>query len=119
MKLLINASSQPSEYTEYHTQTHGHIEYGVHIGNSDSADFFAQMTKIAPYDDADYVWAKILPNKKVEFIKNGRVIDRAQLPEFEDDDYEDVTEYIDMCLDTVLLELEEYNKSISSIMMYD
>lgn len=108
-----------SLYTDYTTLTHGTQRYHVHLADADTPDFIAQVSKIAAYDDADYVWAKILADKTVKFVRDTKVVGKMQLPEYNEDEYESIDEYVGDCLDIVALELAEYNKSISPRMMYD
>ena len=75
---LIKEDSFNDKLTDSFVVEHGpNIRYMCHIGNEHSPNFVASLSKISPYDDADYVWARIYENKKVEFLKNGKVIDSA------------------------------------------
>lgn len=75
-----------------------------------------QMTKIAPYDDAEYVWAKYSGGHWCNFYKDGKQIDQITIPLWyqHSEDYEDFDEYLDAIFDIVLLKLEKYNKEINS-----
>ena len=129
MKLRINEDTFNSKLTDSFVVEHGpRIRYMCHIGNEHSPNFVASLSKISPYDDAEYVWARIYENKKVDFIKNGKVIDSTQLRSYEQyysgEDYEsldelDLYEYINSCLDIVVLELADFNKKIKPVMVYN
>lgn len=95
------------------------IRYMCHVGNENSPNFVASLSKISPYDDAEYVWARIYENKKVDFIKNGKVVDKMQLSYYDEEDYESLDSYIDDCLDIVVLELADFNKKIKPVMVYN
>lgn len=95
------------------------MRYMCHYGSIESPEFVAQLSKIAPYDDADYVWARIYENKKVDFIKDGHAIDSMQLPRYDEDDYESVGEYVDDCIDQVVIKLNEFNERIKPIMVHN
>lgn len=117
---LIKEDSFNNRLTNSFVVEHGpNIKYMCHIGNEDSPNFVASLSKISPYDDAEYVWARIYENKKVDFIKNGKVIDEMQLSYYDEEDYESLYSYIDDCLDIVVLELHDFNKKIKSVMVYD
>lgn len=95
------------------------IRYMCHYGNIESPEFVASLSKIAPYDDAEYVWARIYENKKVDFIQNGSVIDSMQLPRYDEENYESVGEYVDDCIDRVVVKLNEFNKKIKPRMVHN
>lgn len=73
-----------------------------------------QISKIAPYDDADYVWALIRGNGLVEFIQDGKILDRMQLSDYLDweEDFESPEEFMDADIDSILEVLVEYNSEI-------
>jgi len=117
---LIEEDSFNNRLTNSFVVEHGpNIRYMCHIGNDNSPNFIASLSKISPYDDADYVWARIYENKKVEFIKSGKVIDSMQLHYYEEEDYESLQEYIEDCLDIIVLELHGFNKNIKPVMVYN
>ena len=129
MVKLLKEDNFNDKLTDSFVVEHGPtIRYMCHIGNENSPNFIAQLSKISPYDDADYVWARIYENKKVDFIKNGKVIKSTQLEGYEEyysgEDYEsldelDLYEYINDCLDIVVLELRDFNKKIKPVMVRD
>jgi len=80
---------------------------------------FGDVQKIAPYDDADYAWAKVNGNGLIEFIKDGKIVDKMQTHAYEEEDYEDVNEYFNDIIESVAEELKKINQSIKPRMMYD
>ena len=118
MKREISASSQ---YTDYTSIQHGKQRFSVHYSFNGpyEGSFVAQISEIHPYDDADYVWAKINANGRIDYIKNGRVIDRAQLPDYIEEDYEDVNEYYNEMIDMVAVDIMDMNRSIKPVMIHN
>ena len=117
MKKYIKASS----YTSYFNINHGRQKFGVHFDPNGQypGAFAAQITEIHPYDDAEYAWAKIEFNGQAKFIKEGKVIDKMQLPAYEEEDYESIEEYYNDMLDSVAVELSNMNKSVQPRMMHN
>lgn len=111
MKRYIKAS----KYENHEEINHGSYfnRYFVYW-NDNPLEF--QMTKIAPYDDADYVWAKYSGGRWVNFYEGKQQIDRVTIPLWDEksENYEDFNEYLNDVFDRVLLNLEEYNKEIDS-----
>lgn len=81
--------------------------------------FFGQISRIAPYDDADYWWARINGGGLIEFIHDGKVQDTLEFKDFDEEAYETVREYMDEMADTAVRKLDEKNESIKPVMMYD
>lgn len=80
---------------------------------------FGQVTKIAPYDDAEYYWAKVHGNGLIEFIYNGKIKDKMQMNSYDEDDYESVDDYYNDIIESAAEELKNFNKDIRPRMMYD
>ena len=119
MKRQISASSK---YNDYMTINHGPQKFSVHISYDGpyEGSFAAQISEVHPYDDAEYAWARIGFNGSTDFIKDGKIIDKMQLPTYEDDDlYENVEEYYSDMLDSVAVELMNINKDVKPRMMYN
>lgn len=120
MKRQINAAS---EYNEYFTIQHGPTKhFGVHFNDDGpyEGSFIAQITEIHPYDDADYAWARINYNGQAEFIKDGKVVDKLQLHDYDEEDYENgIYEYYNDCLDTVAVELMHINRNVEPRMIHN
>lgn len=75
-------------------------------------EFEAQITVSNPYDDADYVWATI-SNGVVNYIRNGKVIDKSYYIDADDIDVEN-DEWCDVVIEQVLENLESYNSKVES-----
>ena len=121
MKRVIRAATSENMRKVHVPVSHGPgMKYMINVEQDLDHGFFAgQLVKIAPYDDADYVWAKVDWNGLVKFIKNGKVIDKSQLWSYEEDDYESVDEYFDDAIDQLILDLEEYNSKIKPRMIHN
>lgn len=75
-------------------------------------EFEAQITVSNPYDDADYVWATI-SNGVVNYIRNGKVIDKSYYMDADDMDVEN-DEWCDVVIEQALEGLESYNSKVES-----
>lgn len=75
-------------------------------------EFEAQITVSNPYDDADYVWASI-SNGVINYVKNGKVIDKSYYMDAEDMDVEN-DEWCDVVIEQALENLESYNSKVES-----
>lgn len=75
-------------------------------------EFEAQITVSNPYDDADYVWASI-SNGVVNYIRNGKVIDKSYYMTADDMDVEN-DEWCDVVIEQALENLESFNSKIES-----
>lgn len=75
-------------------------------------EFEAQITVSNPYDDADYVWASI-SNGVVNYIRNGKVIDKSYYMDADDMDVEN-DEWCDIVIEQALENLESYNSKVES-----
>lgn len=81
--------------------------------------FFAEIIRIAAYDDADYWWARANGGGLIEFIKDNKVQKTIEFKEFDDDVYETVQEYMDDMIDEALKQVDRLNDSVSPKMMYN
>lgn len=75
-------------------------------------EFEAQITVSNPYDDADYVWASI-SNGVINYVKNGKVIDKSYYMDADDMDVEN-DEWCDVVIEQALEGLESYNSKVES-----
>ena len=75
-------------------------------------EFEAQITVSNPYDDADYVWATI-SNGVINYVKNGKVIDKSYYMDADDMDVEN-GEWCDVVIEQALEGLESYNSKVES-----
>lgn len=119
MKIRINESDSNAKFTNHFVIKRGNSSYFCYIGNENSPNFVASLSKIAPYDDADYVWARINDDRQVQYIKNGKEIHEIWLDDFNDENFPSLRSYIGDCLDIVVDDLIEFNKDIKPIMVYD
>ena len=96
------------QYTEVNTEQDAWTIY---------SDFHAQVSRIAPYDDADYAWADI-KNGHIDVIKGGRTIKRSYYFNADDMDVEN-TEWCDIIIDEAIELIAEVNKDIEPRMIYN
>lgn len=75
-------------------------------------EFEAQIIVSNPYDDADYVWASI-SNGVINYVKNGKVIDKSYYMDADDMDVEN-DEWCDVVIEQALENLESYNSKVES-----
>lgn len=122
MKKLIRSSTTvqaAKKYDEYLNYTRGRTKFRIHISRNHEPDFEAQISEIHPYDEAEYAWAQIDANKLVKFFKEGKLIDKVQMHYYEDEDHEDVDEYIDDIIDQVCVGLRDINVGVEPRMMHN
>lgn len=117
MKRIIYSSVvDPDESTDrnYMTYTRSGQRFGVHLYSDDPNHPSFQVSEIHPYDDADYAWARCgyVGPQQVEFIRRGKVFDRMQWPTYDEDSYEDSTEYLNDLLDETCVRLLRYNEAV-------
>lgn len=109
-----------NQYPEFNTVYHGKQKFAVHSTDmTDVFHFACQVTEIHPYDDADYCWARMGENKQVQFIQKGKVIDKMQMHYYEPEDYESPYDYIDDIVDSICVELLQFNRSVEPRMMHN
>lgn len=119
MKRYIRSQYDVGEST-YNTMKVKGKRFSIHSNivddspNADSYELFksfkANVSMIAPYDDADYFWAKI-HDGKIEYFRNGRLYDTSFYTDSEDMDVEN-NEWIDEILYMCCEELVELNNDI-------
>lgn len=123
---ITSSTVTASEYDEYWTTTVDKQRYSLHYTGSITEEmpsldafraFKAQVRKIAPYDDAEYFWARIA-NGTVEYIQNGKVKDTSSYGTSDDADL-DNTDWISCLIEDVCLELNDLNKNIEPIMVHN
>ena len=119
MKRYIHANQDlRDEYYKFKMPNGGTYRFA---GKVDSVRGFmwGEISKIAPYDDAEYVWAKISGNGQVKYIQDGKVIDKAQMWSYEDEDYENVDDYFSDIINEAAKDLVRYNKDIEPRMVHN
>lgn len=132
MKRLLNiqASSYTNKnrYDEQTTLSRGGKRFSVKynsVDTSPNADpmkmlrtFKAQVSEIHPYDEAEYVWARIGQRPGIiEYIQNGSIVDVSYYMTSEDWDVENI-EWCDTVIDTAIENLIELNKNVQPRMSH-
>lgn len=121
---VVTAASS-GKLDKYMNVTKDRKKYAVHYTevNTDQdawtiySDFRAQVSKIAPYDDADYAWADIR-NGHIDVIRNGKVVKRSYYFNADDMDVEN-TEWCDIIIDEAIDLIAKVNKDIEPRMVYN
>lgn len=121
---VVTAASS-GKLDKYMNVTKDRKKYAVHYTevNTDQdawtiySDFRAQVSKIAPYDDADYAWADIR-NGHIDVIRNGKVVKRSYYFNADDMDVEN-TEWCDIIIDEAIDLIAKINKDIEPRMVYN
>lgn len=108
-------------YENFAIVEHGpNIKYSAHYtiitGLNPIVEF--TLSKLAPYVEADFVWARKGLGACVDFIQDGKVIDKMTLWSFEPEQYESFDEYVNHVFDEVALELEEHNKDVKQTVIH-
>lgn len=105
--------SASTKYTDHDVYTHGRHKFSVYFKNSDDpANFECQVSEIHPYDLAEYAWAKKDAPASASIIKNRKVIDTIPVKEYDEDAYEEDSEYINDVIDQICIELMRINDKV-------
>ena len=114
----ITSSTSDSEYMTYNR---GGKRFGVHIYSDDPLYPAFDVSEIHPYDNAEYAWARCGEQGAacVEFIQNGKVIDKMQWHTYDEEDYEYPDEYLDEMIDQTCIELSNLNEDVKSVMVHN
>ena len=115
-------SIKAAELSQRSLQKKGRNRYTImysEVYNAPDADpremfheFEAQISVSNPHDDADYVWATI-SNGVINYIRNGKVIDKSYYMTADDIDVEN-DEWCDVVIEQALENLESYNSKVES-----
>lgn len=95
--------SSATKYTDHDVYTWGNRKYSIYFKNADDpANFMCQVSEIHPYDLAKYAWAAKDAPTSATIYKDGKKIKTIGVKEYDEDDYEEDSEYIndvifDMC----------------------
>lgn len=81
-------------------------------------NYKANISQIHPYDDATYYYAVINGNV-AKFYMYNKVKSSMTLPVFDEDNYEDESEYLDTIIEMTCRELRELNKTIKPRILHD
>lgn len=111
---LQTATYQGRDYALHYLQVHSSSEADE---NKMYHEFAAQITLIAPYDDADYVWAKI-ENGVITYIKNQKAFDRSFYFLPSDMGYEN-DEWVAAICDDAIETIARYNESVEPKMIHN
>ena len=114
MKRYIKANNA-NYYDQHFVLNHGKHRFSIYIKNSDSPFFEASISEIHPYDFAEYTWAKILRNGQVEYRRGSKVIDKMQLCDYDEEYYESIDDYINDCIDNVMVDIINFDKNVESM----
>ena len=116
-RVLAGRSNDNSK--KYFTYDRNGRKYGVHLWNDTDPDTLRiQMTRITPYDDAEYTWAKY-EGGLVKFIYDGRVKYTHPFHEYDEEYYETFDEYIGEVVDEMALNLNRYNADVEPRMVHN
>ena len=77
-----------------------------------------QITEIHPYDDAEYAWARGI-GPQITFIRDGKVLDRMTIADFDEEYYETFDEYLADTFDAIAVELMNFNKDVKPVMVHN
>lgn len=105
----------------YHSfNWHGQVKISVHDNDPKWPDeYVCQVSEIHPYDDADYAWAKKDSPVSAKIVQSNKVIDTIQLPEWDDDSFEDENEYYNDVIDIMARAIRQINKGVESKIIHN
>lgn len=89
--------------------------YSIHY-NEDIDNFSFSMSKLSPYDDAEYFWAKY-QNGQLAIIKDRTVY--AKVGHFSIDEDSDINEEIDAMIQVAVGELDDRNRDIKKRIIHN
>ena len=127
MKRLIRSSTMSSSnhsayvksstsYTDHDIYTWGNQKYSIYFKNADDpANFQCQVSEIHPYDMAEYAWAKKDGPTSATVYKNGKKLRTVDIKEYDADDYEEDSEYINDVIFDLCKALKDINKGVKPI----
>lgn len=122
---IYSSNSVNVSLDKYMNVTKDRKKYAVHYTQVNTeqdawtiySDFRAQVSRIAPYDDADYAWADIR-NGHIDVIRNGKVVKRSYYFNADDMDVEN-TEWCDIIIDEAIDLIAKINKDTEPRMVYN
>lgn len=102
------------DYTDRQKYTRNRQKYSVYSANADSPEkLLLQVSELHPYDNAEYAWAKKDAPNSFKIIRSGKILRSVQIPEWDEDKYEDGTEYFNEIVDRICIELSRENAKTS------
>lgn len=125
-KLLTNSveasddATKNSRYSEHFVYSRSNTKFSIYTNDydeDDPDDFICQISEIHLYDLANYTWAvKTTPVEVLFYKKNSRgynqMVGSMNVPEWDADNYEDGTEYVNDVIDRVCVELIHRNADV-------
>ena len=121
MKIYVKSNKDDKIRSEFNIGKSKYRFYGVI--DEELGFAYGDISKLTPYDDADYYWARIDKNGIVKYIQGTKVKSKDQLFYYEDsdeyDDYESASEYIDYIITSVAEQLDELNSKIKPVMIHN
>lgn len=120
MKKLIRSSTEvkaaTKKYQNYYRHRRGGFssDFAIHYNDyGENPEYFeCQVSEIHPYDDAEYAWARKDSPTSASVFKGGKLIDTVNLPEWDEDSYEDATEYVNEIIDILCTEIGDINSNV-------
>lgn len=111
---MLSASQTSTSYTDHSVYARGPYKFSVYFNHADDPENFqCQVSEIHPYDMGKYYWMKKDQPASAKVIdSDGHVIGYLELREYDEDDYEDATEYINDIIDYMCVELRGYNRNV-------
>lgn len=117
MKRYIRSSS--NNYDNRTEVKIGSRLFSVYYTTHDELIAKACIQQLRPYDDADYTWAKV-EGPQVSFIRNGKVIDKMTIADYDEDDVAGSFEqYLQYTFESIAMELLDMNKDIKPRMIHN
>lgn len=129
----ITAATPNNSYQYYYAYDYkGKYRFAIHYDDvTDIEDpelsfkqFRASVSVIKPYDDADYVWARI-QNGSIDYFRKGRLIKKEYYFMFndygtdEDELYEDASDWMNDVINKACDTLIDLNQNVKSRMIYN
>lgn len=114
----VKHTSAPS-YDLFQSLVYNKQKYTMYCTDTTEFDEFrCQITKVSPYDDAEYFWAKYEPGI-IQLIQNGRVVHSMSVYLPKEEDGANFEDWMNDVLIDVLDALEYYNSKIKSVMQHN
>lgn len=118
-KIKDSLSPNYEKYFCMESTRNGRLSYSGYIGNLSHPERISiQMTKVAPYDDAEYAWAKV-SGTNCTLIRSGKRYSTTSVRGWDPDAYEDVNEYLEAVCSQVADILDQENQDIKPRMMHN
>ena len=117
MKRYIKSNSEFKDYTVIRVDN---TRFTVNYTAEDDMLKNIYMHEIHPYDDAEYAYARMYSPVEIAFYRNGKIIDKMQIAEYDEDvDELSFDEYLDDVFTSIATELRNINKYVKPIMLHN